>query len=145
MTGYPRPYPRYGSPPEPQPYRWLLYAAVGIVVVLVFAVLLWELVLVPSTPGRFAFPFGGLLLILFVLWVSFMIVRFAWWNSRRSRYGRYGHGPGPNGRGPYGDPALRMARVRYARGEITREQFEQLVRDLGTSGNRPSSPPWPPA
>lgn len=34
-------------------------------------------------------------------------------------------------RPPRGEPtALDIARMRYARGEITREQFEQLKRDL---------------
>ena len=30
-----------------------------------------------------------------------------------------------------GDSALEIARRRYARGEITREEFEQVRRDLG--------------
>src|SRR4051812_16530278 len=40
-----------------------------------------------------------------------------------------GHRPGPGGRGP-GDP-LEIARFRYARGELTREQYLELVGDLG--------------
>ena len=58
-----------------------------------------------------------------------LLVRVAFWASRRGA-----GGGGPRGRGF--DPAIMEARRRYARGEITREQFEQIVTDL----RRPPGP-----
>lgn len=40
-----------------------------------------------------------------------------------------GRGPGRRGR-EYRDPAEDIARQRYARGEITKEEFERLLQDL---------------
>jgi putative membrane protein len=39
-----------------------------------------------------------------------------------------GHGPLPVAEGP-----LEVLKLRYARGEITREQFEQMKRDVGAA------------
>jgi putative membrane protein len=41
-----------------------------------------------------------------------------------------GPGQGPGGRSGSTDEALDLARKRYARGEVSREEFEQLRRDL---------------
>jgi putative membrane protein len=76
------------------------------------------------------FPHGGLgllgalLVLLIVLWAVSWVVRAVFWAVR---------GPGDGyRRGWYrDDPAEEIARVRYARGELTREQFEQIRRDLG--------------
>ena len=77
--------------------------------------------------------FGGLFLVFFVLWIIFFGVRIAFW-SRRASYGRMGGGP------PMRDPAILIARQRYARGEITREQFEQIMADLHRRGAQPPLP-----
>lgn len=54
----------------------------------------------------------------------------------------------PPGWGPARDDALNTARIRYARGELDREQYFRVVEDL-TGVPRPASPPaWaypPPA
>jgi len=67
------------------------------------------------------FPFGlfwAFLLIFFVLG----ILRWAFWGwRRRGNYGRY-YG--------YRDQAHQILRERYAKGEITKEQFDQMTRDL---------------
>jgi uncharacterized membrane protein len=100
---------------------------VGVVVIVVGVVLLF-VTLYPSAFGlsyRSVFPFGGGLLGIFlVLWGILLLVRVAWWTSRRRAYGSLGPG------GRRFDPAIMAARQRYARGEITREQFEQIVTDL---------------
>jgi putative membrane protein len=70
--------------------------------------------------GFFFFPFG---IILFFLLFAF-IVRLAFWPWRR---GYYGH----HGRWRSWDDANEILRQRYARGEITKDQFEQMQRDLG--------------
>ncbi|HXW66701.1 MAG TPA: hypothetical protein VEL82_02300 [Thermoplasmata archaeon] len=77
--------------------------------------------------------FGGFLVIFLIVWVGFMVLRIAWWSSRTQR-----RGYGPRRLGP--DPAVMMARQRYARGEITREQFDQIMTDLGRRGRGPGGP-----
>ena len=89
----------------------------------------------------------GVLLILLIAAVLigavvFVAVRLA---SRRPGHGGgrgYAYGwKGPMGPGPmmYGrDPALEHARVRYARGELTRDDYLRLVNDLG--GPPPAEP-----
>jgi putative membrane protein len=69
---------------------------------------------------------GGFLGFFLIVWGCLMLVRVAFWTTRRR------HG----GRGRGFDPAILEARRRYARGEITREQFEQIVSDL----RRPPGP-----
>lgn len=71
-------------------------------------------------PGLFFFPFGFFLFLLFV----FFVFRWAWWGAG---WGWYGH------RRWYrydGYNARDIVRERYARGEITREQYNQLMGDL---------------
>jgi len=118
------------------PYRrarrgWVV--VVGVVLAAV-AVLLLLVVLYPSwfgagPPGSRYGAFGGAFLLFFVLIVVFFVVRVAFWTSRAGRY--RGGGPG------YGNRPLMVARMRYARGEISREQYEQIVQDLG---RRPGPP-----
>lgn len=111
--------------------RWIF---IGIAVAIIGAgVVFLALSLDPSAFGlsyRSFFPFGGGFLGLFLIfWGALLLVRIALRTSGR----RYGGGPG---RGMRFDPAIAEARRRYARGEITREQFEQLVTDL----RRPPGP-----
>jgi len=139
----PGPYYRpAGMPPRARPSRihWLP-VIIGVVLAGVAAVLL-VLVLYPSAfgvsapsgPSRY-YPFGGVFLAFFILIVIFFVVRVAFWSSRASRYGRrYGRGD-PSGNYGRNRPAM-IARMRYARGEITREQYDQIMRDLG----RPPGP-----
>ena len=64
------------------------------------------------------FPFGFVLFFIFI----FFIFRFAFWGwggGWRRGYYRYG----------YGD-SKEILRQRYARGEITKDQFDQMMRDL---------------
>jgi len=69
--------------------------------------------------GFFFFPFG---IILFVFLI-FFVFRLAFWPWRRGYYGYHGHRRG-------WDDANEILRQRYARGEITKDQFEQMQRDL---------------
>jgi putative membrane protein len=76
----------------------------------------------PMMGDWFFWPFGILILFLFL----FLIARFVFWGwlgwGWRRRYW-YGNGFG------YGD-AHEILRQRYARGEISKEQFDQMTRDL---------------
>jgi uncharacterized membrane protein len=87
-----------------------------------------------GTGPRPVFGFwGGFFLLFLLLWVGFFVIRIALW-SGRGRGGYYG----PQGR--HRDPAVMMARQRYARGEITREQYDQIMTDLGRRGRGPGGP-----
>ena len=121
-----------GGRERPPGIHWLPIV-IGVVLIAVAALILLVL-LYPASFGvaapsyRFGL-FGGFFFIFFILIVLFFIVRVAFWSTRASRYGRrYGYGQG----GGYGAnrPAM-IARMRYARGEITREQYDQIMKDLG--------------
>jgi uncharacterized membrane protein len=73
----------------------------------------------------FFFPFGFLIFFFAIFFAVRVIFGWGWgwgWRggyySRRYRYGGYG-----------GD-AMEILRQRYARGEITKDQFDQMTRDL---------------
>ena len=74
-------------------------------------------------PGWWFFPFGLFFFLIFLFFI-FRVAFWGWWGGwgwrRRYWYG-YGYG--------YGD-AHEILRQRYARGEITKEQFDQMNRDL---------------
>ena len=78
-------------------------------------------------PFFFPFHFGWLGAI-FVLFIVFLVARWFLWPWR---------GGGGGGRGGYysypqqqRQDAASIVRERYAKGEITKEQFEQMLRDL---------------
>ncbi len=76
---------------------------------------------------------GGFFLLFLLVWVSFFVIRITLWGGR----GRGGYYRQP---GMHRDPAIMAARQRYARGEITREQFDQIMTDLGRRGRGPGGP-----
>ena len=84
---------------------------------------------VPTMPLPRFFPFGwlwGLFFIFIAFWLVrllFLPWRWGWHYGRR--YWRYG------------DSAYYILRERYARGEITREQFEEMMRDLQQHSQTP--------
>jgi putative membrane protein len=81
---------------------------------------------------------GGFFLLIVLLWVSFFLIRMAFWSSRSYRRQQYRQQRGP---GMGRDPAIMAARQRYARGEISREQFDQIMTDLERRGRGPGGPP----
>ena len=124
-----QPYQMQPPPPRRPVWPWVV------------AVLLYVLYWAPApAPGRPYFPFyGGSFLLVFVLiMVAFFVLRIALWTSYRGRYA--GNRAGQNH--PMRDPAVMAARQRYARGEITREQYEQIMSDIGRHPRGPG--PYPP-
>ena len=71
-------------------------------------------------------PFFGFIFILLLIGFGVRLFFRPW--RRWGYYGRRGY--------YYGDPALQSLRVRYARGEITKEQFDAMASDL--EKHRPS-------
>ena len=124
-----------GWSPPPRRTPWRIWA-VGLAFVGVAALfVLYFLFSATYSPGygpRYAF--GGAFLFLFILFLLLFVVRVVFWSARAARYGG-GYGP-RRGYGP-GRPAM-VARMRYARGEITREQYDQIMEGLE---RRPPLPP----
>lgn len=135
--------PGVGYPPPRSRIHWFPII-IGVVFVIAATVILLILlypatfgISVPASPYRFGL-FGGVFFFFFILIVLFFIVRVAFWSTRASRYRqRYNNSNYPPGGYGMNRPAA-VARMRYARGEITKEQYDQIMRDLGRP---PGSPP----
>jgi len=106
------------------PFARAVIAFVVIAVVAFFAVILFRGF--PAGPGPYYgypwygwwfFPFGIFFFFIFLIFVSRLVFWPMGWGWRR----RYWYG--------YGD-AREILRQRYARGEITKEQFDQMNRDM---------------
>jgi len=139
MTGPGPYYQPPGMAPYPPPRRIHWFPIIIGVILAAVALLLLLLLLYPSTFGysytanSYRFGFGGIFIAFFILLVVFFIVRVAFWSTRASRYNRRYGGYGGGGPGGYsgGNRPMMIARMRYARGEITKEQYDQIMRDLG--------------
>ena len=127
------------APPDyPSPLRWfrLVIAAVAIlvgltIVVLSFAYLLGGTTTFPNVPSDWWTWLGPLVGILIGLIILFSVIRAIYWSAapwERRYYRRYyrHHGHAWDAE----DSALDSARLRYSRGEISREQYLQLLQDL---------------
>lgn len=134
----------YGNAQRPRRSRVWIVAAVALAVVAIIGVILLLYLdgVFGASPvgGRPYFGvFGGFFLLILVVWLAFFLLRISFWGARtQGRYGGGGYGGYGPRRGP--DPAVVIARQRYARGEITREQFDQIMTDLGRRGRGPGGP-----
>jgi uncharacterized membrane protein len=105
------------------------WVPVGLFAALVGIVIALGLVYGPPQGPSPWFPFFGFWVFLWIF-VSFGLLRWFLWPAWGYRWGRRGYWRG--------DDAVDIARARYARGEITKEQFEALIQDLSVhDGRRP--------
>lgn len=136
--GTPPYYTPAGLPYRPRRRRggWVILGFAAALIV--FAAVLLLIALFPAAfglapthyPYRFGL-FGGVFALFFLLVIVFFVVRVVFWSRRAARY-RAGGGGG------YGmDRAAMIARMRYARGEISKEQYDQIMRDLGRGPGSP--------
>ena len=88
----------------------LLMLPIGLIIVLVLFYFAFR--------GRY-FP-GELLLICVVIFLCLFVIRSLYWRSRRKYWQE---------RLSRNEP-IRILRLRYARGEITKEEFDQMLHDL---------------
>jgi putative membrane protein len=114
----------------PSVFGWV---AIGLLVLLVLGVFLAPILwggfgmMAPSTTnprmyfGWFFFPLGFLfvLFIIFIIFFAFRLMWYPWW-GRRYYYGGWSRR----------DEASEILRQRYARGEISKDQYDQMMRDL---------------
>jgi uncharacterized membrane protein len=99
-------------------------------------------------PHALAWAIFAILLVLLLLTIANLVLA-ARGGQRRPRYGfGPGFGPwGPPAGGPRGDKALAILRHRYARGEISRDDYLKAREDLGAPPEPPEDAPTevPPA
>jgi uncharacterized membrane protein len=109
------------SPARSRLLRILLALPIGIIIALV-------LLSYVAFTGNY-FP-GELLIVLVIIFIGLFVVRMLYWRSRRRYWRQYLMENAP----------VRILRERYARGDITREQFDQALRDLEqkTDESKPS-------
>lgn len=111
---------------------WFLFA-VAVLVLVPIVVSVFFFILRPMSRSYypfywypFFFPFGWIFGFLILFWVlRWLFWPWAW--GHRRRYGGY-------------FDEYRILRVRYARGEITKEQFEQMTRDLQEASTKTQKP-----
>jgi putative membrane protein len=104
------------------------WGIVGLIVVIGLSIVL-SFYFAPRPPGASYYPFfpfhfgwlGGIFLIFIVFWVAKWLI-WPW----RGGYYSYPHHQRAD--------AASIVKERYAKGEITKEQFEQMLRDLRQEG-----------
>lgn len=132
------------------PRRWLfgglaaLFVLIGLAIVLEVVFSLWRNQPPSWSPGAGGWNWVfGLVGIAIALWIVVWVVRLVFWGlSGGPAYGHYWrhyyrhYYP----RGPFApDPAVEIARERFARGEITQEQLDRILQQLG-KGSGPLPP-----
>jgi len=111
-----------------------LLVLIGLAIFLSVAVSLWRGQLpswsLSSDPWDWILGLIGLLI---AIWIMVWIFRIVFWGiwGEPSRYRWRHYYRHYDAHGPFGpDPAVEIARERFARGEITQDQFDQIMRQL---------------
>jgi len=128
----------FGARHQKRAIGWLF---AGLAVLLIAAVFVLPLAFYGAAPVRaygfypFIFPFG----FFFLFFIGFFVLRLLFWGRGwGGGWGwRGGYNGGYGGWGNYPD-AAEVLRMRYAKGEITREQLDQMMKDLSSYPSRPS-------
>ena len=103
-----------------RPFRIFAIVLGALLLVLGIGAVLWLIFGASLFPVHYFFfgPFFGVIFVLFLLFFGLRLLLLPWgWYGGRRAWRNY-------------DPAMDTLRQRYARGEITKEQFEQMKNDL---------------
>ena len=114
------------SSPPPRLWPWILVPAVALVAVVTFAIVG---VLTAGAEGTAPWPWWG-----FFPWFPFVGIWIFLGLRFLLGFFRWGASPWARGYGWDRDDSRAILRERYARGEITREQFDRIRRDLDEHG-----------
>jgi len=87
--------------------------------------------------------FGLLVVAAIVALIVFLLLRLFERNQRPAAVAAGPIYPPPRPPGPFVDPALAELRLRYARGEVTRDDFLRISTDLGAPTPAPAPAPAP--
>jgi putative membrane protein len=101
------------GPPRRSWIGTLLMLPLGLIIALVLLYLAFLRGYRPYFPGEFLF-------VLLVILLGLFVIRTLYWRSRRKNWQERFKANQP----------IRILRQRYARGEITKEQYDQMLRDL---------------
>lgn len=116
---------RVEQAPVPDWRRWFWVGLAAMFILFGVAAVIQALYGNPSVaPSRGAPYFGwmwGLLGVLLLVWFVGLIFRPPWWYRRGSYQHRWAWGS---------DEAAEILKVRYAKGEITGDQFERMMQEL---------------
>ena len=112
------------------PGRFFLWGFIAVLALIGTVAALGFLFFRPAVATYYPYGYGffpfGFLFPLFFVFAAFWVIRWVFfpWRSGYSRryWGGWSHG----------DPAYYILRERYARGEITKDQYDQMMRDLQT-------------
>lgn len=96
------------------------YRLVGTLLMLPLGIIIALILIYFFTVGGVYVP-GEFFLILLIVFLVLFVARLLFWGGRRRYCRQYKR---------EGDP-VHILRVRYARGEITKEQYDQMLQDLG--------------
>jgi len=110
-----------GQPESGVPQRGVVGTLLMLPIGLVVAILL--VLYFFAFRGRGYFP-GEILLVCVVIFFGLFVIRTLYWSSRRKHWREQFRANQP----------IRILRQRYARGEITKEEFDRMRRDLSQSG-----------
>jgi putative membrane protein len=106
--------------------RYVAWGLLGLIILVGASIATSIIFFAPRSSGTFypVFPFFpfhfGILGVIFLIFILFWIARWLLFGPWKGRY----HA------GYHEDDAHEILRERYAKGEITKEQFEQMIRDL---------------
>ena len=122
--------------PQRYMFAWGIIALMAIVAIFATIGLVLYYIPRPIAPAGTAFPYYGffgfrLFFGVFLVFAFFWFVRWAFWGWRWHYRGGYGGG---YGYWRHRDGSYYILRERYARGEISKEQYDQLMRDLEQHG-----------
>ncbi len=134
--------PTGSNPPSPRPSTWSSLAALVAIVGIAVVIGVVDLLVQGQYPSLAAAMASwnwvvNVILVILAIVIILMVIRMVFRavgvtpsehrRERRARRNGYDNAP------QYRDPAVDIARTRYARGEITQDQLDQTLHQLGKS------------
>ena len=94
-----------------------------------------------ARPGLWGWAGGVVFVLLFALVLGLAVFAFVRYTDRRTTHHHRTAPPPYPPPPPVNDQAVAQARYRYANGQLSREQYFQILADLGAAPPGPAGPP----